>query len=112
MVLLLKVMKIKGRDIVPRPKKHRHCECEMHDRVFKPAGTPLRELERIPLQRDELEALRLCDLEGLSQEQAGQQMKISRGTVQRLVTAARKKITGALVNGAALIFEEKDRNSG
>ena len=77
----------------------------MHGQFFKPAGTPLSEMERIPIFGDELEVLRLCDLEGLVQEEAGQRMGVSRGTVQRLLAAARKKTAKALVEGAALVFE-------
>ncbi len=79
----------------------------MQGQVFKPTGTPFYKLEQIHLQRDELEVLRLCDLEGLLQEQAGQRMGISRGTVQRLLASARKKTTRALVEGAALVFAEE-----
>ncbi len=60
------------------------------------------------LFRDELEALKLCDLEGLFQEQAGERMGVSRGTVQRLLASARQKTADALVSGAALIFEEDE----
>lgn len=90
---------------MPRPKKYRHCECRAHGQVFKPAGLPLIEIEQIQLYRDELEALRLCDLEGFIQEQAGLHMGVSRGTVQRLLVAARKKVARALVEEAALIVE-------
>ena len=92
---------------MPRPKKHRHCECKITGQIFKPTGTPLCDLEKIQVPGDELEALRLCDLEGLPQEQAGLQMGVSRGTVQRLLASARKKIATALVTGAALVFEEE-----
>ena len=50
---------------MPRPKKYRHCGCTIKGSIFKPTGTPLHELKQIGLQRDELEALRLCDLDGL-----------------------------------------------
>jgi predicted DNA-binding protein (UPF0251 family) len=43
---------------MPRPKKHRNCEGKMCGKVFKPTCTPLRELPRIHLHQDELEALR------------------------------------------------------
>jgi predicted DNA-binding protein (UPF0251 family) len=71
--------------------------------VFKPAGTPLKELAQVVLERDELEALRLCDLESLSQQDAGERMGISRGTVQRLVSRGRQKIILALLDGRALV---------
>ena len=66
----------------------------------------MRRLNQIILYRDELEALKLCDFEGLTQEQAGERMGISRGTIQRLLTGARKKVAEALVSGAALVFSE------
>jgi len=46
-----------------------------------------------------LEALRLVDLEGLSQEEAGDRMGVSRGTVWRLLQEARRKIAQALTEG-------------
>ena len=91
---------------MPRPKKLRNCECGQRGQVFKPAGTPLVALRQIRLCRDELEVLRLCDMQGLVQEAAGQCMGVSRGTVQRLLASARKKAAQALVEGAALVFVE------
>ncbi len=93
---------------MPRPKKHRNCQGGMCGKVFKPTCTPLRELRRIHLQQDELEALRLCDRQGLFQEQAGEKMGVSRGTVQRLLTSARRKVAEALTEGAALVMDDAD----
>jgi uncharacterized protein len=67
----------------------------------------MHELEVIRLDLAELEAMRLCDLEGNEQEEAGAKMGISRGTVQRLVKAGRSKVIEALVTSAALIIEEE-----
>lgn len=67
------------------------------------------ELKQVDLHYDEVEVLRLCDLEGLTQEQAGQQMGVSRGTVQRILTTARKKMASAIVNGEALILTESNQ---
>ncbi|MCW5205532.1 DUF134 domain-containing protein [Desulfobulbus sp. F5] len=94
----------------PRPKKQRCCEGRFVGQIFKPNGIPMRNLQQISLFRDELEALRLCDLEGLFQEQAGERMGVSRGTVQRLLASARRKTAEALVSGAALVLtgEEED----
>ncbi len=69
-------------------------------------------LRKIDLLRDEVEALKLCDMEGLTQEQAGQKMGISRGTVQRILTKARQKVADALVTGSALVFQEDPHESG
>jgi len=60
---------------------------------------PPRNLEPIFLEMAELEAFRLVDLEGLSQEEAGQRMGVSRGTVWRLVQSARKKTAQAFSEG-------------
>ena len=94
---------------MPRPKKNRRCECRLADKTFKPAGIPLCDLPQIELAYDELETIKLCDLDGLTQEEAGERMGVSRGTVQRLLTSARQKTARALVKGEALICrEEKD----
>jgi predicted DNA-binding protein (UPF0251 family) len=50
----------------------------------------------------ELEAFRLVDLEGLSQEETGQKMGVSRGTIWRLVQSARRKTAQALSEGRPL----------
>ncbi|MCK5340176.1 MAG: DUF134 domain-containing protein [Desulfobulbaceae bacterium] len=94
-----------------RPKKIRRCGGSMCGKAFKPTGTPLNDLRHIQLGRDELEALKLCDKEGLFQEQAGEKMGVSRGTVQRILASARTKVAEALVEGAALIFEESEGES-
>ena len=56
----------------------------------------------ILIEPAEVEALRLVDLEGLSQEQAGTKMGISRGTIWRLLQSARRKVTQALTEGRPL----------
>ena len=66
-------------------------------------------LEKIPLALEELEVLRLCDLEGKTQEDAGVSMEISRGSVQRILSQARRKCAEALVKGSALVFTDKER---
>ena len=63
-------------------------------------------VEKISLSRDELEALKLCDMDDLTQEQAGARMGISRGTVQRILALARRKVATALTRGQAILFEE------
>lgn len=62
------------------------------------------------LREDELEALRLCDLEGFDQEGAGERMGVSRGTVQRLLKSGRKTVIETLVTGAALLIGELKEN--
>lgn len=90
---------------MPRPRKRRRCRRFAGDRVFKPRSIPMAELERIPLGLDELEAMRLCDLDGLDQEAAGVRMGVSRGTVQRLLQTGRAAVLRALITSSALIIE-------
>jgi predicted DNA-binding protein (UPF0251 family) len=78
----------------------------MCGKAFKPTCIPLKELRQIQLHQDELEALKLCDKNGLTQEQAGEKMGVSRGTVQRILTSARTKVAEALTEGAALVFDD------
>jgi RNA polymerase sigma factor (sigma-70 family) len=66
---------------------------------------PMSEVKKISLSRDELEVLKLCDLDDFTQEEAGSLMGISRGTVQRVLAAARKKVAEALSKGKAIVFE-------
>ncbi|UFS70139.1 DUF134 domain-containing protein [Geomonas sp. RF6] len=99
---------------MPRPRKARICSCRHKDgcgTVFKPAGVQMADLEVIRLGHDELEALHLCDGEGKTQEEAGLSMGVSRGTVQRLVASARKKVALALVGEKALAVVECDTKS-
>jgi len=64
------------------------------------------ELETVPMYRDEIEALKLCDLDGLTQEQAGRKMGVSRGTVQRILASARRKTAEALSGCKAIVLED------
>jgi predicted DNA-binding protein (UPF0251 family) len=68
----------------------------------------MRLLEVVNLTVDELEAVRLADLEGLYQEAAAEKMRISRQTFGRILESAHKKIADALVNGKALSIEGGD----
>lgn len=62
----------------------------------------MRELEENVLAFDELEAVRLKDVEGIEQEKAAKKMNISQPTFHRLILSARRKIGDAIVNGKAI----------
>lgn len=83
-------------------KKERMCRFLEIQRIFKPIDIPLKELEVIDIYMDEFEAVRLCDFDNKSQIEAGEQMNISRGTVQRLLASGRRKIMDALLHEKAL----------
>lgn len=69
----------------------------------------MKDLKQVELHRDELEVLRLCDSEGLTQEEAGVRMGVSRGTIQRILTVARKKTSTSLAKGFALVFVDDEQ---
>ncbi len=87
---------------MPRPRHCRRVAMLPHVAYYKPRGVPLSMLQCIELAVDELEAIRLADLEGLYQEQAAQRMNVSRQTFGRILEAAHKKVADALVHGKAL----------
>lgn len=68
----------------------------------------MRLLEEVQISVDELEALRLKDLEDLEQEEAAQKMGVSRQTFQRILEAAHRKVAESLVRGKALSIEGGD----
>lgn len=90
---------------MPRPRHCRRVAMLPHAAYYKPRGVPLSMLQCIELAVDELEAIRLADLEGLYQEEAAQRMNVSRQTFGRILDAAHGKVADALVHGKALSIE-------
>lgn len=90
---------------MPRPRKHRRLSRRPRSAIFKPVGVPLESLDRVTMLHEELEALRLADLERRHQAEAAEQMGVSRSTFQRVVREARRKVALALVSGTALQVE-------
>lgn len=90
------------------PRPHARCRCRQYDGdlVFKPRKVPMVELEKVRLELSELEAMRLCDLEGLDQSAAGERMEVSRGTVQRLLQRGRAKVLEAITDNKALLISK------
>jgi len=74
---------------------------------FQPHGqqTPT---NTVILTLEELEALRLVDLEDLTQEEAAASMGVSRKTLWNDLQRARKKVVNALVNGYIIRIEGGD----
>lgn len=89
-----------------RPEKIRRVGCVAGERAFKPIGRPVGGLEIEELRLDELEALRLADLEGLYQEAAAERMGVSRPTFARILARARLAVARALVEERMLVIGE------
>lgn len=87
---------------MPRPKKRRRISFEPKSAIFKPAGISKFELDEVVLKFEELEAIRLKDIEGLSQIECAEKMDVSRQTFQIIIESSRRKIATALYNGMAI----------
>ena len=87
---------------MPRPRLCRKVNFSPEVTYFTPAGVRLMELEEIEIMPDELEALRLKDLDGMEQQECAKMMGVSQPTFHRTLSSARKKIAQALVKGKAL----------
>jgi uncharacterized protein len=87
---------------MPRPVKCRRVNFLPEVKYYKPAGVPIRNVEEVCLSIEEVESIRLKDLEGLEQEESAEMMNISRPTFHRVLNSARHKIAEALFSGKAI----------
>jgi len=90
-----------------RPEKKRKTNCNPASYYFKPRAVSLADLDEIDLAYDELEAIRLADLNGLFQEDAAAKMLVSRATFGRILMRAHQKIADAIINGKAIRISEQ-----
>jgi len=89
-----------------RPRICRKIRFRAKANYFKPQGVPMRHLDEVILSKEEMEAIKLKDFDGLEQTEAAEKMKTSQSTYQRILASARTKIAEAIVKGKALIIEE------
>ncbi len=87
---------------MPRPRLCRRIRFRPRASYFKPQGIPLRNLEVVELTREEAEALRLKNIEELSQVECARKMKTSQSTFQRILASAYKKVSEAIIKGKAI----------
>lgn len=85
-----------------RPRNPRHLRFNPEVLYFKPRGVPMSVLEEEELFHDELEALKLHDVDGLDQTTAAKKMKVSQPTFGRILDKAYKKIAIAIIKGKAI----------
>jgi predicted DNA-binding protein (UPF0251 family) len=91
----------------PRPFRLRKVNSPPSISGFKPYGKKESDGSSgsVFLHLEEYEAIRLCDFEMLNHHQAAILMNVSRPTVTRVYSKARKKIAEALVLGKQIIIE-------
>ena len=85
-----------------RPRSPRCLRFNPEVVYFKPRCIPLSAFEEIELLPDEIEALKLHDVDGLEQNAAAEKMKVSQPTFGRILDKAYKKVAQALVLGKAI----------
>lgn len=87
---------------MPRPYKPRRVSKMPRFTYFKPTGIPMPLLDEIVLTVDELEAMRLKDIEKLEQHDCAERMDVAQSTLQRILISAREKVSRAIIEGKAL----------
>lgn len=90
---------------MPRLKKDKIVHSPPLFSSYKPAGIMRRSLQRLCLELDEYEAIRLADYLGMEHAEAALEMEISRSTFSRLIERARKKTARFLIEGKELSIE-------
>lgn len=90
---------------MPRCKKIRMVGFIPENKYFVPVNIAGRTVEEVVVKIEEVEAIRLSDLEGLEQDECAERMNISRATFQRVINSARSKVADALVKGKAIKIE-------
>lgn len=84
-----------------RPFKWRRIDFVPTVSRFRPDG-PGQSEEINLLKLEELEAIRLKDMEGLEQSECAERMAVSRPTFQRILSSAREKVADSLINGKSI----------
>ncbi len=82
-----------------RPTKWRKIDHVPVISYFVPSKTNVENMPENILKLEELEAIRLKDLEGLEQGECAERMEVSRPTFQRILLSAREKVADSLIHG-------------
>ncbi|MCA9369046.1 DUF134 domain-containing protein [Candidatus Woesebacteria bacterium] len=90
---------------MPRKKIPRNLKASIAVTYFKPQGVCLKHLDTVTLQADELEAIKLHDVDKLSHTDAATQMGISQPTFGRILNSAYTKMSTALYYGKAIAIQ-------
>ena len=90
-----------------RPKIKRCLRFNPNTYYFKPLGIPLHSLEEVTLLSDEIEALKLYEVDCLDQTESAKKMNVSQPTFARILNSAQKKVANAIVQGKAIKIEKK-----
>lgn len=95
---------------MPRPRSYKRIGYDPEITYFKPSGVRLRDLEVVELTLEEVEALRLKNIENKDQTECAVTMKTSQSTFQRILTSAEKKISIGIIFGKAIKINKEGVN--
>lgn len=84
---------------MPRPRKCRKVGFIPDNTCFNPEVISM---VQVVLNIEEVEAIRLADYLEIDQDEAAESMNVSRGTFQRIINTARKKMADALIHGKTI----------
>lgn len=90
---------------MPRKTRCRRVEISPGTTSFVPLNKRMDNMDDMVLTLEELEAMRLKDIEGLTQQECAERMEISRQTFQNIIDSARKKVAVALINGLSITIK-------
>lgn len=96
---------MKGDCKLSRPTKWRKVEFIPNIQYFTPLDSEKEKIEENIILIEEVEAIRLKDLEKLEQEECAERMEVSRQTFQRILNTGREKIADSIINGKAIRIE-------
>lgn len=89
-----------------RPKNLRRIDTHPIIKGYTPIDTRgNKKHSLVIINLEEYESIRLCDYESKSQEEAAQIMGVSRPTLTRIYSQARKKVAEAFTEGKGIVFE-------
>ncbi len=95
----------------PRGRPLKEIHIDDFPKVTEINPNPKESEEVIQLTVGEYEAMRLVDKNGLNQDEAGQAMNVSRGTIWRLLDSGRAKLISVIVEGKKLVVEKTNEKT-
>jgi len=91
---------------MPRPRSRKRICFSPNVCYFKPRGVPLKKLEVVKLELEEVQALKLKNIEDFDQKECARKMNTSQSTFQRILSSAYEKLSRAVVEGKAIQVEK------
>ena len=94
---------------MPRPKKERNtCLTPNMIKCFAPINKKDidKSIETVDIYCDEIEAIKLINLDGMCMKTWWKKLWVSASTFNRILNSAYKKITDAIINSKSLVIKQ------